>query len=112
MIKIKGVKESINKLESIQNEIAKELETGVLKALADEIYDISQREVPVLSGNLKRSGEITPVDKELRVEYNTPYARKINYTHKSRPFFLTRAYTIVGGKAEKIVKPILAKKLR
>jgi hypothetical protein len=112
MIKIKGVQNVINKLENIKDEIVKELETGVLKTLAEDVYDISQREVPVLSGNLKRSGDIREIEKEVRVEYNAPYAKKINYTHKSKPFFLTRAYMIAGEKAPKTTKSILAKKLR
>ena len=62
--------------------IDKIIEKAVIEGIqrnAEAIFEQSQINVPVITGDLKRSGEIIETDKGAKVEYTVQYAEPVEY---------------------------------
>lgn len=65
--------------------------TQATRAIAQQLFDISQSEVPVVTGKLKASGRILPTASGWRVVYGAKYAM---YVHDgTRPHTITAKRT-------------------
>jgi len=99
----------------IVSNLTKAAETGkastrlVLNDLANQVLSVSQRNVPVDTGNLKSSGRIeyaTDRRLEARITYGgsmAPYALPVHELHKSKSKYLANAADLVIREAPKAV---------
>jgi len=64
--------------------VTRSVQSGIADIMAD-VFDESQRQVPVDTGRLKESATININEKSISIQYNTPYAliqhENLEYNH-------------------------------
>ena len=66
----------------VRKNISKIIEEAVIEGIknnAEEIFNQSQLNVPVITGELKRSGKIEETDKGSKIEYTVKYAHPVEF---------------------------------
>ena len=83
-----------------------------LKKLGHKILGEAQKQTPIDTGTLLRSGTVTQNSKEgaITVSFNTPYARKVHETHSNKAKYLERPFNELRGQAQKFGEDAIADK--
>ena len=82
-------------------ETARKVALKGLKKLGFEILGEAKKQVPVDTGTLMRSGEVSQESKTgtVKVSFNTPYARRQHEEHSAKAKYLERPFNELKGKA-------------
>jgi len=74
-----------------------------LKKLGQKMLGEAQKQVPVDTGTLMRSGAVSQDAKEgtITISFNTPYARKQHECHSNKAKYLERPFNEMKSQAQK-----------
>lgn len=78
---------------SLEVKLTRAMESGLRKAV-DEIFAISQRDVPVDKGTLKKSGGIRRIKGGWEIYYRTPYAAPVEFGFEAHQQWVRRHYVM------------------